>query len=109
MLSDLQPTAVLDRPNPFATLFQEIGEIARQALRRSSYFELHDVSCEFSGGILTLRGRVASYHMKQMAQASVADVPGVVEVNNRVEVVMPRSSQSPGWRERDTLSPVRAR
>ena len=86
---------MLDRPNPFAALFQEIAEIAQQVLRQSSYFELRDVSCEFSGGILTLRGRVPSYHLKQLAQASVADVPGVVEVHNRVEVVTPGRCPKP--------------
>jgi len=87
MSPNRQPTALLDRPNPFAALFQEIADIAQQTLRQSSYFELHDVSCEFSGGVLTLRGRVPSYHLKQLAQASVTEVPGVVEVHNRVEVV----------------------
>jgi hypothetical protein len=95
MSLDYPMTAVLDRPNPFASLFQEIAEIARSTLRRSSYFELRDVSCDFSGGTLTLRGRVPSYHLKQLAQASVAEVPGVVEIDNRVEVVMPRFSHNP--------------
>lgn len=108
MSPNRQPTAVLDQPNPFAALFLEIAQIAQQALRRSSYFELRDVACDFSGGILTLRGRVPSYHLKQLAQASVADVPGVVEVHNRVEVVMPRLSPNSGWRERESLASVRA-
>jgi osmotically-inducible protein OsmY len=97
---------VLDRPNPFAVLFQEIAEMAQTALRRSSYFELHGVSCDFSGGILTLRGRVPSYHLKQLAQATVADVPGVVEVHNHVEVVMPRPSQNHDWRDHEVLAPT---
>jgi hypothetical protein len=101
-----QPSAVLDRPNPFAALFQEIAEIAQQVLRQSSYIELRDVACEFSGGILTLRGRVPSYHLKQLAQASVAQVPGVVEVHNRVEVVTPgRVVRNLGWRAPETLVP----
>jgi hypothetical protein len=89
--------AVLDRPNPFAALFQEITEIARARLRQSSYIELHDVGCEFSGGILTLCGRVPSYHMKQLAQSCVADVPGVVEVHNRVDVVLPATHPKFAW------------
>ena len=108
MSPNRQPTAVLDRPNPFAALFQEIAEIAQQVLRQSSYFELRDVSCDFSGGILTLRGRVPSYHLKQLAQASVADVPGVVEVHNRVEVVTPPLPQNPGWREHEALASTQA-
>ena len=104
MSSEQAPASVLARPNPFAALFEEIAELAQQALRRSSYFELRNVSCEFSGGVLILRGRVPTYHLKQLAQASVADVPGVVEVHNRVEVVMPRLSQNAGRRERETVS-----
>ena len=109
MSSTRQAAAALARPNPFAVLFQEIAEMAQAALRRSSYFELRDVSCDFSGGILTLRGCVPTYHLKQLAQASVADVPGVVEVHNRVEVVMPRHSQGPGWSQRESLLPTQAR
>ena len=111
MSNDQEAMAVLTRPNPFAALFQEIGELAQAVLRRSSYFELHDVSCDFSGGILTLRGRVPTYHLKQLAQASVADVPGVVEVHNRVEVTSPRvsSALNIGWREHEMLTSAQPR
>jgi osmotically-inducible protein OsmY len=81
-----KPTTMLNRPNPFETLFQEITEIARAALRQSAYAELRELSCDFDGGILTLRGRVPTYYLKQLAQEAVADVPGVVEVENHVEV-----------------------
>jgi hypothetical protein len=103
MITGDEPTTAFRGPNPFAALFQEIADVARAALRRSSYIELQDVECDFSGGILTLRGRVPSYHLKQVAQASVAEVPGVVEVHNRVEVVLPRLSRNPDWREHETL------
>ena len=93
-----QPTAVMDRPNPFATLFQEIADIAQATLRQSPHVELHEVSCEFSGGVLTLRGRLPSYHLKQLAQAVVAEVPGVIEIHNRVEVVTARAATDLGWR-----------
>jgi osmotically-inducible protein OsmY len=98
----------MDRPNPFAALFQEIVEIAQATLRQSSYFELHEVSCEFSGGILTLRGRVPSYHLKQLAQAAVAEVPGVIEVHNQVQVVMARSTLDLGWKRTGPLVSVPA-
>ncbi len=95
MLANRDPTALLERPNPFAALFQEIAAFAQTKLRRSSYFELRDVCCDFSGGVLTLQGRVPSYHLKQLAQARVAEVPGVLEVDNRVEVVMPPRHPQP--------------
>jgi osmotically-inducible protein OsmY len=105
MLPNQEAIAALTRPNPFAALFQEIAEIAQAALRRSAYFELRNVSCDYSGGILTLRGRVPTYHMKQMAQASVAEVPGVVEVHNRLEVTTSSDFHNPNvaWREHDML------
>jgi osmotically-inducible protein OsmY len=90
--------------NPFAAMFQEIADIAQAELRRSSYFELRDIACDFSGGILTLRGRVPSYHLKQLAQATVAEVPGVIEVHNQVEVVMPHRLHNSGWRENEMLA-----
>ncbi len=101
-------TATLDRPNPFATLFQEIADIARATLRQSSYFELRDIDCDFSGGILTLYGRVPSYHLKQLAQSFVANVPGVVEVHNRLEVSTPSVPRSVGVERSHSLTPARA-
>ncbi len=76
----------MNRPNPFEALFDEIAEIARAALRQSAYMELRELSCDFNGGVLTLRGCVPTYYLKQLAQEAVADVPGVIEVDNGVEV-----------------------
>jgi hypothetical protein len=106
MSNEQEALAVLSQPNPFVTLFREIAEIAQAALRRSAYFELRNVSCDYSGGILTLHGRVPTYHLKQIAQASVADLPGVVEVHNRLEVTPDRglSNLNTGWREHEMLA-----
>jgi osmotically-inducible protein OsmY len=103
-----QANATLPRSNPFAALFQEITDIAQAALRRSAYLELHNISCDFSGGVLTLCGRVPTYYLKQLAQASVADVPGVIEIHNHVEVAAPRELQNAatGRREREMLAPA---
>jgi hypothetical protein len=78
--------ALLNRPNPFDALFNEISQIARGVLRQSAYMELRELSCDFNGGVLTLRGRVPTYYLKQLAQEAVADVPGVITVQNGVEV-----------------------
>jgi osmotically-inducible protein OsmY len=106
MSRDQHSAAVLTSPNPFAALFREIAETARTALRRSPYFELHDLSCDYSGGILTLRGTVPTYYLKQIAQTSVANVPGVVEVHNRVEVASPSAPAglNAGWADRELLA-----
>jgi osmotically-inducible protein OsmY len=101
-----QTIATPTRPNPFALLFQEIAEAAQAVLRQSAYLELHSVSCDFSGGVLTLRGRVPTYYLKQLAQASVADVPGVIEIHNRVEVAVPHElrNSTADWREHKMLA-----
>jgi hypothetical protein len=63
------------------------GELAQSRLRRSAYLALHSVDCEFRAGVLTLRGRLPSYYLKQVAQAVVATVEGVQHIDNRIEVV----------------------
>lgn len=55
-------------------------------LRHSSYPQLWRIRCEYHEGVLTLRGVVGSYFMRQIASASVADVHGVEEVSDRLEV-----------------------
>ena len=59
---------------------------ARSRLRKSGYRELHFVSCEFHEGVLTLRGHVSSFHLKQLAQELIRHLDGAEEVNNRLEV-----------------------
>jgi osmotically-inducible protein OsmY len=63
--------------------------LAEGRLRRSAYLALQHLSCEFRAGVLTLRGRLPSYYLKQVAQALVATVEGVTRVDNQVEVVAP--------------------
>jgi hypothetical protein len=66
---------------------QEVVETAEQRLRNSTYGELRNVFCSYSGGILTLHGRVSSFYMKQLAQALLAGLDNVGDLNNRLEVV----------------------
>jgi len=59
---------------------------AQSRLRKSGYPELHLVSCEFHGGVLTLRGRVSTFYLKQVAQTLIRGLDGVGAVNNRLDV-----------------------
>jgi osmotically-inducible protein OsmY len=86
MPSQRMPLATMNRPDPFGAIFQEITNLAQATLRRSAYVELRGLSCDFSGGILTLRGLVPSYYLKQHAQEIAASIPGVIKINNHVEV-----------------------
>jgi osmotically-inducible protein OsmY len=66
---------------------RSIEAAAKADLWHSPYPELRRVTCEYYEGILTLRGHVSSYYMKQIAQTIVQHVEGVERVVNRVEVV----------------------
>jgi osmotically-inducible protein OsmY len=73
-------------------LFQDKQVVEREAqlrLRKSGYRQLHLISCEFHGSVLTLRGRVSTFHMKQVAQTLIRGMKGVAEINNQLEVVAP--------------------
>lgn len=64
---------------------------ASARLLRSSYGELRRVTGDFHEGILTLRGRVSSFYLKQIAQSLVQRLEGVERIVNRVEVTRPAS------------------
>jgi osmotically-inducible protein OsmY len=100
--------SVIGQTNPFATLFREIAETAERALHKSPYLELRNISCRFSSGVLTLDGWVPSYHLKQLAQASVVDVPGVIEVHNRLEVGPSLPGHNRGRMRRDAIATAQA-
>jgi hypothetical protein len=64
-----------------------IGELAQRRLESSPYSALRAVTCDYRGGILTLRGSVPSHYHKQMALATVSTITGVGFVNNDIEVL----------------------
>jgi osmotically-inducible protein OsmY len=66
-----------------------IAESAESRLRGNSYLALKNVSCDYRDGVLTLRGCLPTYYLKQMAQAAVARIDGVERVINEIEVMAP--------------------
>ena len=58
-----------------------------QRLRESPYIAVRRLSCEYADGVLTLRGNVASFFHKQIAQQSVAGLDGVDQINNQIVVM----------------------
>ena len=66
-----------------------VAEHARSRLLGNPYLALRNVSCEYQGGVLTLRGCLPSYHLKQVAQTAVAALDGVERVVNEIEVLAP--------------------
>jgi osmotically-inducible protein OsmY len=63
-----------------------IVELAMERLRGSPYKAMRRVSCECKHGVLFLRGRLFSFHEKQVAQEVVAGVSGVTRVVNEIQV-----------------------
>ena len=66
--------------------FPTIVEVAMERLQDSPFTVLRRISCECKHGVLFLRGRLFSFHEKQVAQETVARIDGVTQVVNDVEV-----------------------
>jgi hypothetical protein len=67
-------------------VFPGIADAAMKCLQNSPYQAVRRVLCECDNGILFLRGRLSSFHQKQVAQEAVARVKGVTQVINEIEV-----------------------
>ncbi|MFN7738004.1 MAG: BON domain-containing protein [Pirellula sp.] len=66
--------------------FQDIVSQARKLLTDSPFVELHKIDVMQSGERVTLRGEVASFFMKQLAQETVRSATRGLEVSNEVAV-----------------------
>lgn len=77
-------TAAIVQGNSAA--FSDIEEAARIRLQHSHYRAIRRVNCVFEDGVLTLTGAVPTFHYKQLAQTAVADIPGVRQVVNQIDV-----------------------
>lgn len=64
----------------------EIAGLARDRLHANPHTMGVAVSCDCDHGVLHLRGWVATYYQKQLAQEAVKGLDGVVKVVNDIEV-----------------------
>jgi osmotically-inducible protein OsmY len=76
-----------------------IVQTVERRLRESSYYYLRSIRCAFEAGVITLRGRVPTFYLKQTVQAIVEKIEGVEQVVNLVEVFDSRQGPSPGVRQ----------
>jgi osmotically-inducible protein OsmY len=67
----------------------DLAERVSRALGATGYPPLRAVEVVVCDRLVTLRGRVPSYYLKQIAQVTVLAVVGVGELCNRLEVVRP--------------------
>ena len=65
----------------------ETEEEAQDRLRRSPYGDIRRLSCHYEGSVLYLRGWLANFHHKQLAQEAVGGINGVTRIVNETEVV----------------------
>ena len=63
-----------------------IAEAATECLRASPYKMLAGMVCECDHGVLSLKGHLSSFYLKQHAQEAVARVNGMTRVVNEIEV-----------------------
>ncbi len=73
-----------------------VAEAVTRRLHRDMYLSNKQISCEYYEGVLILRGCVPSYYLKQVAQTLVAEIEGVQDVVNQIEVAAtarPRKSR----------------
>ncbi len=56
-------------------------------LQRRLHNPVFDVSCDYHGGVLLLRGQSKSFYEKQVAQEAARGVAGVARVVNNIDVV----------------------
>jgi len=79
--------ACVEQESPTQRTEQHIVEKAENRLRSNPYLALKNVSCECHAGVLTLRGCLPTYFLKQMAQTAVDRLEGVQRIVNDIQVV----------------------
>jgi osmotically-inducible protein OsmY len=65
---------------------RSIAATADARFRANSHTALRGISCKSDQGVLTLEGRLSTFFQKQLAQEIVANIEGVVQVVNNIEV-----------------------
>jgi osmotically-inducible protein OsmY len=66
-----------------------LAERVERALHATGYNVLREIKVFVNARIVFLAGRVPSYHMKQVAQATALAVPGTHQIRNDLDVVQP--------------------
>ena len=70
-----------------APLSRHVAAVAEARFRANSHTALRGISCNVDQGRLLLEGRLETYYQKQLAQEIAANVEGVEQVVNQIEVV----------------------
>ena len=89
---------VLSVPVRASNMDSRIELAAKQSYVFKTYLQGDDIKIHSSDGAVTLTGIVSENFHKSLAQETVADLPGVVRVDNRLEVKgAPPTANSDAW------------
>jgi len=93
--TDEHPNDEKGAPQATATLLTQsledqcLAERVERALRATGYGSLRTVRVSVNARVVILEGRVSSYYLLQVAQATALAVPGAQQVRNGLDVVQP--------------------
>jgi len=65
---------------------RQVVKLAEECLQQSAHDSFRMITCHFEDGVLTLRGKLPSFYLKQLAQEAVREVHRVRRVINEIEV-----------------------
>lgn len=68
-------------------MLRSIETAAKARLEASPYPSIRQIVCQYDEGVLVLRGRLPSFFHKQLAQSAVAEVEGIKQIVNHIEVL----------------------
>ena len=62
--------------------------LAQQMLANDRHYSCHfrNISCHHEDGVLTLRGRLPSFYLKQILQTILRDLSGIKRIDNQTDV-----------------------
>jgi osmotically-inducible protein OsmY len=66
---------------------EPIAAVAQRLIVHQPHLSVQRIWCDFEAGRLFLRGQVPSFYFKQLAQEAVADLDGVQQIVNEIEVI----------------------
>lgn len=66
-----------------------LAECVERALCATGYGALRGVVISVRARVVMLLGRVPSYHLKQLAQATALAIPGTQQIHNGLNVIPP--------------------
>ena len=74
------------RTSPTQLAVHPLAQEAERILGESGYVDLRRLRCDCQDGVISIRGRLPLFFLKQMAQTLVSQISGVRRVSNQIKV-----------------------